>query len=128
MFSFCSSKVGFLQHFPYKTQWKFGGNQWSQSGETLGFAFQVGPVWIDYVAEITEFKKNKLFIDVMKVGPYKYFIHEHHFEQRNNGTVYRDVIKFSLGFSPIIDWIIGLPATAMTFKKRHALMKKALDY
>jgi|SRR5690554_303213 len=126
VFSFCSSRDGFLKHFPYKTKWISGADHWKGPGETLRFVFSVGPKKIDYIAEITQFQKNSYFVDVMRKGPYKYFVHEHHFRRHGEGTVYQDVLKFSLGLSPALDWLIGLPMTAMTFRKRHTLMKKAL--
>lgn len=127
VFLFCSSKEGFLQHFPYKTEWISGADRWTKPGELLSFTFKFGLRKIDYVAEITDFKDGRYFIDVMKKGPYKYFIHEHHFEQDGHRTIYKDVIRFSLGCSALIDIIIGLPITALTFRRRHKLMKRALD-
>lgn len=127
VFEFCASRQGFMAHFPYKTQWDFGEERWTTPGEELGFTFKVGPMWIKYIARIEDFQERKSFVDVMQKGPYKYFRHEHYFEEVENGTVYKDVIHFSLGLSPVLDYLIGLPATAMTFSKRHKLMKEALS-
>lgn len=126
VFGFCSSRSGFMDHFPYRIDWVSGEEIWHE-GDELDFRFRVGPVWIRYVAKIKRFKQNESFVDVMKKGPYKYFEHEHHFQSVENGTVYTDALRFSLGLGKAVDFAVGLPITASTFKKRHALMVAALS-
>jgi ligand-binding SRPBCC domain-containing protein len=64
---------------------------------------------------------------VMRSGPYKYFLHEHHFEETPEGTTYRDKLSFSSGFLGIFDSMIAKPMTNHTFCQRHQLLAQALN-
>ncbi|NQZ22068.1 MAG: hypothetical protein HRT53_08430 [Colwellia sp.] len=128
VFAFCASKSGFLQHFPYRVTWLTGPEQWTQSGIELTFKFYIAKVPIFYHTEITQFEHNKVFVDVMRFGPYKYFIHEHHFEETKQGTLYRDKLNFSAGFLGIFDPLFAKPMTNYTFDQRHKLMTRVLNH
>lgn len=124
VFEFCTSRSGFLAQFPYKTKWIKGNDSWDAAGEYLVFYFKVMGVNINYETEIVEFEKNKKFIDIMRVGPYKYFRHEHHFIKNGDKTTYKDILNFSFGVKGMLDKLIAGPMTKKTFKNRHKLLKK----
>ncbi|WP_160153585.1 SRPBCC family protein [Microbulbifer sp. ALW1] len=127
VFEFCASRAGFLSHFPYRTNWISGPEYWHSCGERLRFVFYMFGLPFTYEAEITEFEPNSHFVDEMRKGPYKYFRHEHHFEDLGGKTRYRDVLEFSGGFLGLADPFICSPITKSTFAKRHALMKRELS-
>lgn len=126
VFQFCASKEGFLAHFPFKTTWIRGNETWTHVREELEFTFSIAGFPIHYLAEITEFDKNRKFVDVMKKGPYQFFQHEHHFEAEGSKTRYRDVLDFSYGLKGSLDKLIAGPMTKNTFKKRHFLLNRCL--
>jgi len=127
VFQFCTSKSGFLAHFPFSTKWISGPDGWNGLGETLSFSFQLFGIPVRYTAEITEFEKNARFVDVMRKGPYKFFRHEHIFTQMGDKTLYTDRLEFSGGFGDMADTLISAPLTRRVFKKRHELLKQALE-
>jgi len=51
-----------------------------------------------WVTEITHVKKNKLFVDEQRVGPYKIWHHEHLFKEEKNGVLMIDIISYKLPF------------------------------
>ena len=51
-----------------------------------------------WITEITHIKVNKYFIDDQRVGPYKFWQHQHHFEQVNECIMMTDVIHYSIGY------------------------------
>jgi ligand-binding SRPBCC domain-containing protein len=63
-----------------------------------------------------------MFVDVMSVGPYKYFRYEHYFERIGNKTIYRDVLYFSIGIKGSLDKLLAAPITTIIFRKRHQLL------
>lgn len=127
VFDFCASKEGFLAHFPLPVTWKKGPEKWQQVGDQLEFSFKVAGIALNYIAEITEFEKNQRFVDEMRQGPYKYFKHEHVFEDLGGKTKVTDRLDFSGGFFGLGDEIIAKPMTTNIFKQRHALMKQKLE-
>ncbi len=54
-----------------------------------------------WVTEITHVKKNKLFVDEQRVGPYKIWHHEHLFREVKNGVLMTDIISYKLPFGII---------------------------
>jgi ligand-binding SRPBCC domain-containing protein len=126
VFAFCSSRSGFEKHFPYKVDWQNGPERWHQ-GDVLNFRFLFLKKWINYQAVITSFSENEHFIDEMKQGPYKMFVHKHSFERMLKGTLYTDTIDFTLGYGNFLDRTIGLRLLETTFTRRHAKMKEYLE-
>ncbi|NJL55891.1 CDP-paratose synthetase [bacterium] len=113
VFTFCTSPTGFEQQFPYTVRWLEANSTWEQ-GTIVTFKFQflklgLFNAWLYYQAEIVEFELNQYFVDVMRVGPYKYFRHRHDFVATENTTRYTDTIEFSLGYGALIDRYIGKP-------------------
>ena len=127
VFKFCTSKNGFIKHFPHKIKWLSGPEIWTSAHIVLHFKFYIACLPINYKTEIIEFEKDNLFVDVMRCGPYKYFLHEHHFQEISEGTLYTDKLSFSLGLSKIIDSIIARPITNFIFTRRHHLLVKNLN-
>lgn len=124
VFSCCTSRDGFLQQFPFKTNWVSGPDCW-KSGDVLDFRYRVAGFWMRHCAEIVDFKRNEFFVDQMTKGLYRHFRHTHHFRPQNGGTCVRDEIEFSFGFGRWVDQLIGIPTLRRTFQKRHAsLLKK----
>ena len=53
-----------------------------------------------WVTEITTVKEKSFFIDEQRFGPYKFWHHQHHFKETNNGVEMSDIINYALPFDP----------------------------
>jgi ligand-binding SRPBCC domain-containing protein len=126
VFAFCGSSHGFQRHFPYQVRWEAGPEDWRE-GCDLAFRFRYLGVWLPYKATITRWEPNRMFVDEMRIGPYKAFVHTHLFEPADEGTRYTDRIEFSTGFGRWVDRIVALRQIQTTFKKRHARLKALLE-
>lgn len=51
---------------------------------------------MEWVSEITKIENGKFFIDEQRIGPYKLWHHEHHFEQTEKGVLMTDKVFYSL--------------------------------
>jgi ligand-binding SRPBCC domain-containing protein len=51
---------------------------------------------ITWVSRIDEFERNRRFVDVQIRGPYRFWHHEHTFEERNGHTLMRDTVHYEL--------------------------------
>jgi ligand-binding SRPBCC domain-containing protein len=124
-FRFCLSIDGFEAHFPLATRWISQERYWS-AGSIVDFKFKMWGLWLRYVAQVTECIDNRLFVDVMKRGPYKYRIHKHLFEPTADGMLYTDIVDFSAGMFGIADRILLL-LERRNLKRRHAMLQRALE-
>ena len=64
-------------------------------------SYKVSPILripTSWVTEITHVKKNKIFVDEQRLGPYKIWHHEHLFVEKNNGVLMIDIISYKLPF------------------------------
>lgn len=59
--------------------------------------YKVSPfpgVKMNWVTEITQVRENEFFVDEQRFGPYSMWHHEHHFEERDNGTFMVDLVYY----------------------------------
>lgn len=69
-------------------------------GEIIEYSVKVLPgVWIPWVSEIKALQTGKSFVDDQISGPFKFWHHRHSFEETSGGTVVKDLIHYSVGFS-----------------------------
>jgi ligand-binding SRPBCC domain-containing protein len=75
--------------------------------EGMIIAYRVSPLWglkMNWTTEITHVKEHKYFIDVQQEGPYRFWHHEHHFEETKDGVLMIDILTYKppFGFLGII--------------------------
>lgn len=49
-----------------------------------------------WMTEITHVKEKEYFIDEQRFGPYKFWHHQHHFEETNEGILMTDIVHYKL--------------------------------
>ena len=59
-----------------------------------------------WVTEIIQCVDKKYFIDEQRFGPYKFWHHQHHFEETDDGVLMKDILHYVLPFG-FIGEIIG---------------------
>jgi ligand-binding SRPBCC domain-containing protein len=60
------------------------------------------------------------FVDEQRRGPYRLWVHEHNFEERDGGTVIRDRVRYAVPFGRLVHgWAVG-PDVRRIFAYRHA--------
>lgn len=62
---------------------------------------------LTWVTEITQVEEQRFFIDEQRIGPYRLWHHEHHFEQTTNGVLVTDILYYSIGKS-FLGWLAGV--------------------
>lgn len=55
----------------------------------------------NWVTEITQLKEKQFFIDEQRFGPYKFWHHQHHFKEVNDGIEMEDIISYALPLDPL---------------------------
>ncbi|MXV53063.1 hypothetical protein GS399_19000 [Pedobacter sp. HMF7647] len=67
-------------------------------------SYTVSPLFhipLKWITVITKVERNKLFVDEQKSGPYKLWVHQHVFEEVENGVVMRDILTYAIPFGLI---------------------------
>lgn len=54
---------------------------------------------LTWVTEITTVENHKMFIDEQRFGPYKFWHHQHIFQEIDNGVNMQDIVHYALPFN-----------------------------
>jgi len=66
-------------------------------------SYKVHPVLgisMNWVTEITHVKEPFYFVDEQRFGPYKFWHHQHHFKETENGIEMTDIVNYALPLDP----------------------------
>jgi ligand-binding SRPBCC domain-containing protein len=75
---------------------------------------------LSWTTEITHVVDQKYFVDEQRIGPYRLWHHEHHFEVVAGGVMMRDILYYDIG-----KWLLGDFLGALFI---HAKVKAIFDY
>ncbi len=74
-------------------------------------SYTVSPLFgmpLPWVTEITHCREPHLFVDEQRVGPYRFWHHEHHFRETEGGVEVRDLVQYLLPFGPFGGMAAGM--------------------
>jgi ligand-binding SRPBCC domain-containing protein len=69
--------------------------------EGMIITYKVSPllgIKMDWMTEITTVKDKEYFIDEQRFGPFKFWHHEHHFEEIDGGVLMTDKLTYGIPF------------------------------
>ena len=81
----------------------------------------------NWVTEITQVKEKNFFIDEQRFGPYKFWHHQHHFKQIDDGIEMEDIVTYALPLDPLSRPLNSLfvgKKIKEIFKFREEVLKK----
>ncbi len=73
----------------------------SQMYPGMIITYKVSPVLgikLDWMTEITHVEKEKYFIDEQRFGPYKFWHHQHHFQEIPGGVLMNDLLTYGMPY------------------------------
>lgn len=68
---------------------------------------------VTWVTEITHIAERKFFVDEQRLGPYRIWHHEHHFEAVEGGVMMTDIVHYHVGMG-----LIGVIAEKLFVNKK----------
>lgn len=77
--------------------------------EGMFITYKISPVPLLrflWCTEITHIKPGAFFVDEQRIGPYRIWHHEHHFEPHPNGVLMTDILHYRIG-KGMAGWIAG---------------------
>jgi len=81
----------------------------------------------NWVTEITQMKEREFFIDEQRFGPYKFWHHQHHFKEINEGIEMTDIVNYALPLDPLsrpLNRLIVRKKIEEIFEFREVVLKK----
>ena len=70
-------------------------------GQIIEYRVMVVPgIWLPWVTEIKTVREGQSFVDEQRFGPYKFWHHRHTFEEKDGGTLMRDLVHYALPLWP----------------------------
>ncbi len=85
--------------------------------------YKVSPLFgikLTWSSEITHIREFEFFVDEQKVGPYKFWHHQHHIKKYDSGVLMTDIINYSPPFG-----FLGALANTVLIQKK---LKEIFDY
>ncbi|AKG05275.1 hypothetical protein AAV35_011110 [Salimicrobium jeotgali] len=58
-------------------------------------------ITLSWMTEITHVEENKMFVDEQRHGPFRFWHHQHHFKEVENGVEMTDIVHYALPFSKV---------------------------
>lgn len=74
-----------------------GADDKAYAGQLI--TYKIKPLFnipMNWVTEITQCVHQKYFIDEQRFGPYKFWHHQHHFKEVQDGIIMKDVLNYAL--------------------------------
>ena len=75
-------------------------------GARIDYRLRLRGVPIRWQSEITAWSPPRLFIDEQRRGPYRLWIHEHRFEERDGMTLAQDMVRYAVPGGWIVDRLV----------------------
>ena len=117
LWDFVSSPVNLNEITPKDMQFQFISNNKDQKMYPgMIILYKVSPVLkipLSWATEITHVKEKKFFVDEQRLGPYKIWHHEHHFEEIEDGVLMKDIVTYVPPFG-----LIGSLANSLFISKK----------
>lgn len=91
-----------------------------RQGTLIDYRLRIHGLPVRWQSEITIWEPPHRFVDEQRRGPYRQWWHEHSFEERDGGTVCRDVVRYAApGGTLVHRWLVE-PDVRRIFEFRRA--------
>jgi ligand-binding SRPBCC domain-containing protein len=77
-----------------------------RTGAKIDYEFRLRGLAVRWRSEITVWEPPVRFVDAQVRGPYRSWVHEHTFEERDGGTLAKDHVEYSVWGGRFMDWLL----------------------
>ena len=92
-------------------------------GARIDYRLRVHGVRIQWQSEIVRWDPPHRFVDVQRRGPYRYWHHEHRFEERDGGTLAEDHVRYAI----LGGWLIDRLFVRRDLRRIFAYRRRQLE-
>ena len=92
-------------------------------GAAIDYRLRLRGVPIRWRSEITAWEPPFRFVDEQRRGPYRLWIHEHRFEERQGRTLAGDRVRYAVWGGRIVDRLLVRPDIERIFEYRRSVLR-----
>ena len=89
-----------------------------RAGALIDYRLRVHGLPIRWTSEITAWEPPVRFVDEQRHGPYRFWHHEHTFEDAPGGTFVNDRVRYRVPFGRLAHWLVVERDVRMIFRYR----------
>ena len=93
-------------------------------GALIDYRLRLHGIPIRWRTEITAWEPPYRFVDEQLRGPYRYWRHEHTFEEKDNETIARDQVDYSVPGGALIHWLLVKSDVRRIFEYRGQILAR----
>ncbi len=93
-----------------------------EQGALLDYRLRLRGIPIRWQSEIAAWEPPHRFVDRQTKGPYSLWVHEHTFDERDNGTLVADNVEYGVPGGPLIQKFLVAPDLERIFNYRHKVL------
>ena len=95
-----------------------------REGLKIDYRLRLRGIPLRWQSEITIWEPPYRFVDRQVRGPYRLWVHEHRFEERDDGTLAEDVVQYAVYGGRLVDRVAVRSDVRKIFKyRRHRLQE-----
>jgi len=95
-------------------------------GARIEYRIRLRGLPLRWESEITAWEPGARFVDEQRRGPYRRWVHEHHFAERDGGTLVTDDVRYAVPGGRLVNRLFVQPDLERIFDYRHAKMREIL--
>ena len=96
-------------------------------GALLNYRLRIRGIPVRWQSEIAVWEPPRRFVDRQTKGPYSLWIHEHTFEERDNGTLVGDNVEYAVPGGRIVQQFLVAPDIERIFDYRHKMLDELFN-
>ncbi len=94
-----------------------------RAGALIEYHLRLHGIPLRWQSEITAWEPPKRFVDEQRHGPYRRWIHEHDFAERDGGSEVRDFVRYSVPGGRLVDFLFVRHDVRRIFEYRHLKLR-----
>jgi ligand-binding SRPBCC domain-containing protein len=91
-------------------------------GTLIDYKLHIRGIPIRWQSEITVWEPPRRFVDEQRKGPYRQWIHEHRFEERDGGTLCTDHVRYAAPGGALVEKFFIRPDIEKIFAYRAEML------
>ena len=99
-----------------------------KTGTRIQYRLRLHGIPLRWESEITAWEPPHRFVDEQRRGPYHRWIHEHEFEEHEDGTTIRDTVQYSVPGGLFVDRVLVAPDLRRIFEFRREKISEIFHY
>ena len=95
-----------------------------RAGLRIDYRLRLRGLPLRWQSEITAWEPPHRFVDEQRRGPYRVWIHEHRLEERDGGTLTRDVVRYAVIGGGLVNALFVRPDVEKIFRFRQEKLRE----